>query len=300
VDALLHASALKLRDRRQHTSNQPPGRRGRVDTLAERHERDPARLPLVQQQHEMTQVATEPIELPAHDRNGGWWMKRFANTLRDCQMTNASRSSGRRVIAGCDSSRLLIRLLRLRSANQYETVWLGLASMFAGAFAAASAFVLRNGPTTSTVSRLGAVVRPGEMRNPIIRNRMPKIETAAWMDAEAARSHLLKLQAKGIGVRQAALLADVAPATIQAVRSGKAVRIRTTTANAILSVRPIPAASQRYNAYPSKRELLALRQEGYTLRQLAARIGCSRLRIKKRITARRKAQIHRLFSKMNE
>ena len=61
-DAFLNASALELGDGPENASHKPAGGRARVDALAERDERDAARLPVVKQEHEVTQVAAEAIE----------------------------------------------------------------------------------------------------------------------------------------------------------------------------------------------------------------------------------------------
>ena len=61
-DALLNARTLELRDRGKDAGDEPTGRRAGVDALAERHKCDPARLPIVEQHHEVTQVSTESIE----------------------------------------------------------------------------------------------------------------------------------------------------------------------------------------------------------------------------------------------
>ena len=67
VDALLNARALDLGDAPQTARDQPAGRRARVDPLAQRYERHAPRLPFVERQHQVSQVATEAIESPAHD-----------------------------------------------------------------------------------------------------------------------------------------------------------------------------------------------------------------------------------------
>ena len=67
VNAFLNARALELRDRGEDTRDEPAGRCARVDSLAERDERDATRLQFIEQQDEMPQVATKTIEAPAHD-----------------------------------------------------------------------------------------------------------------------------------------------------------------------------------------------------------------------------------------
>lgn len=49
MDALLHPSPFKLRNRRKDAHHKP----------------SPPRLPFVEQQHKMPEVAAEPIEFPA-------------------------------------------------------------------------------------------------------------------------------------------------------------------------------------------------------------------------------------------
>ena len=68
ANALLNPRAFKLRDRAKHSSHQTPRRCARVDSFSQGHERHVARLPLVEQQHEVPQVSPEPIESPADDR----------------------------------------------------------------------------------------------------------------------------------------------------------------------------------------------------------------------------------------
>src|SRR4051812_15961594 len=64
-DALLDAGALELGDGAEHACDEATCGRAGVNSLSERHECDAARLPLVEQQHEVPQVPAEPIESPA-------------------------------------------------------------------------------------------------------------------------------------------------------------------------------------------------------------------------------------------
>src|SRR5688500_1908629 len=68
VNPLLNPGPLELRDRAEHAGDEPTARRAGVDPFAERDEGDAARLPLVEQQDEVTQVASEAIKAPAEDR----------------------------------------------------------------------------------------------------------------------------------------------------------------------------------------------------------------------------------------
>src|SRR5262249_40851456 len=65
-DAFLDARALELCDGTEDASHEPAGRCGRVNALAHRDERAPARLPFVDQQDQAPQIAAKPIEPPAH------------------------------------------------------------------------------------------------------------------------------------------------------------------------------------------------------------------------------------------
>jgi len=67
VNAFLNAGTLELCDRGKNTGHESTRRRARVDPLAERDERDAARLPLVEQEDEMAHVPAETIQSPAHD-----------------------------------------------------------------------------------------------------------------------------------------------------------------------------------------------------------------------------------------
>jgi hypothetical protein len=67
VDPLLNAGALKLRDAREDARDEPARRCTRVDALTNRDERHAARLPVVEHEYEVSQIAAETIEAPAHD-----------------------------------------------------------------------------------------------------------------------------------------------------------------------------------------------------------------------------------------
>jgi hypothetical protein len=67
MDTLLHPAPLELRDRAEDAGHEAAGGRAGVDSVTESHESHAAGLPFVQQQHEVPQVAAEPIEAPAHD-----------------------------------------------------------------------------------------------------------------------------------------------------------------------------------------------------------------------------------------
>ena len=67
ANALLDARPLELRDRAEDAGDEPAGGRAGVDPLAQRDERDPAGVPVVEQHHQVAKVPAEPIETPAHD-----------------------------------------------------------------------------------------------------------------------------------------------------------------------------------------------------------------------------------------
>jgi hypothetical protein len=67
TNALLNPRTFELRYRSQDTRNESPGGRRGVDALAEGHERDASRLPFVEHQHEMPEVAPKAVEAPADD-----------------------------------------------------------------------------------------------------------------------------------------------------------------------------------------------------------------------------------------
>jgi len=65
--ALLDARPLEFRDRAEDASDEPAGGRTGINPFAHRHERDAARMPIVEQHDQVPKVSTETIETPAHD-----------------------------------------------------------------------------------------------------------------------------------------------------------------------------------------------------------------------------------------
>lgn len=110
-------------------------------------------------------------------------------------------------------------------------------------------------------------------------DRQARRSAQAWpiVEADAAREYLLTLQRRGIGAPQAAKLAGVSEHEIRAIRSGERRRIRRTTADRVLAVRPVLAFGQRVPSWPTRRLLQVLLREGYTRRELAQRLGLNRL-----------------------
>jgi hypothetical protein len=68
VYPFLNPRALELCDRAKDAGHEPTGCCAGIDAFAESYERDAARLPLVEEQHEVPEVPAEPIESPADDR----------------------------------------------------------------------------------------------------------------------------------------------------------------------------------------------------------------------------------------
>jgi hypothetical protein len=66
-NALLNPCSLELGDRAEDPSNEPAGGGAGVDPLPERDERDAARVPVVEQHHQVAEISPETIETPAHD-----------------------------------------------------------------------------------------------------------------------------------------------------------------------------------------------------------------------------------------
>jgi AraC-like DNA-binding protein len=97
--------------------------------------------------------------------------------------------------------------------------------------------------------------------------------TDPWQDPGASRRHLEALAARGIGLRRIARATGLTPSYVQRIRNGHVHRIRTSTATAILAVRePVTKDTPR----PATRTRALLRwfhAEGFTLVQLAARVG---------------------------
>src|SRR3954466_5962254 len=66
-DPFSYPLSLELGDRAEHMKNEPTGRAGRVDALAEGDEPDAERLQFGEQQNQIAKPAPEPIEAPADE-----------------------------------------------------------------------------------------------------------------------------------------------------------------------------------------------------------------------------------------
>ena len=73
--ARCHPATIAPESSRARTRQSTPARRRRasrracgVDPFAQRHERHAADLPLVEQQHQVAEVSSEPVQAPAHHR----------------------------------------------------------------------------------------------------------------------------------------------------------------------------------------------------------------------------------------
>lgn len=103
-----------------------------------------------------------------------------------------------------------------------------------------------------------------------------------FIDAGEAREHVAKLRAAGIGTRRIAELAGVGQATVNMLawpRRGHGHQIRPTTAAAILAV-PVAEESLHprslVDSIGTQRRIQALQTQGWSLTEIAARVGCSR------------------------
>jgi len=120
---------------------------------------------------------------------------------------------------------------------------------------------------------------------------------------ESARAYLQQLQAKGIGLRQAAKLAGLSVATIQRIRRGDPRVSRPATILAILAIRAVPALGQRISSYRTRQLMQALYREEFTQAALALRLGLrsQRLRVQHRsVTVRRACQIRALYRRLTD
>lgn len=123
------------------------------------------------------------------------------------------------------------------------------------------------------------------------------------MSISQAQAHLLELQKAGVGYRQAAKLAGVSAQTVQRIRSGQAVKVKTETIAAVLGVRAKLAPGAHINAYATRRLLKALRAEGFTEAQIARKVGLRRGRLEwegKSITVRNARKVEVLWSQITD
>lgn len=120
--------------------------------------------------------------------------------------------------------------------------------------------------------------------------------------AAAARAHLLKLSAAGVGRRAVMAACDVGDTTLQEIRSGAKTQIRHQTERRILSVDQDAAADHSViNGAKTRRQIAVLLREGFTKTELAARLG-SRAKTpalqiggRRRVIAKTAARVDRLY-----
>ena len=99
-------------------------------------------------------------------------------------------------------------------------------------------------------------------------------EWNGWVKPDAAKAKLDALEARQIGYRQAAKLAQISPMTAWKIRAGKSVYIRAHVERAILGIeKPSLAHGVKVNSYRTRHLLLCLTKEGYSRRDLAWRLG---------------------------
>ena len=117
------------------------------------------------------------------------------------------------------------------------------------------------------------------------------------VSAEAARAHLAKLSAAGVGYKSAAAAANVAKSVVFGIITGRRRNIRRETEERLLAVDATCVGDGALvDARPTWRILDGLIREGYTKRQLAAWLGVGQsIQFRRdRITARNAAKVERM------
>lgn len=124
------------------------------------------------------------------------------------------------------------------------------------------------------------------------------------VDAAPARAHLLALSRAGVGRRTVADVSGVAQTVICDVRAGTKLRIRARTARAVLAVTQACAADGAIvRATEAQRLLRQLKDEGFSKRELARRLGSQAkspaLQVgSRRIRLRTLAKVRRVYSEV--
>jgi hypothetical protein len=120
--------------------------------------------------------------------------------------------------------------------------------------------------------------------------------------ATVARRHLLKLARLGIGRRQVAAATDISQSILVAIRRGSRQQIRARTERKILAVTPaIRGDASLVPATRAWRLIEELRGEGFTLAELASRMGYKNRAIQIRkdwITARNEQRVIALHQRL--
>lgn len=119
------------------------------------------------------------------------------------------------------------------------------------------------------------------------------------VDASETRAYLLKLQGMGVGLRRVSHLTGLPVSGIRALRSGQRQHLRALSAKRILELKPSLAKGQRVNAYRTRHLLACLLNEGYTRKDLAARLGLKSPTVQlhnEQVTVRNALKIRGLFA----
>ena len=118
------------------------------------------------------------------------------------------------------------------------------------------------------------------------------------VSAEAARDHIAKLAAEGIGYREVVASSGVAKSIVLAIKNGSRSRIRANTERAILAVEPKPQGDNSLiPAAPTWRILNELIGRGFSRAQLGRWLGYKHPSIqfnKHRIIAKTAMRVERL------
>lgn len=120
----------------------------------------------------------------------------------------------------------------------------------------------------------------------------------ALVDARDARRHLRKLGKRGIGKRQASRLSGLSLWVIAAVRSGRLIAIRPSTASRILAIRPVMALGTCVSAETVERLVRRLKGEDFDPAALAGRLRLSEQWVRRhhrRVKGRTAARVQRLW-----
>lgn len=118
------------------------------------------------------------------------------------------------------------------------------------------------------------------------------------VSADAARAHIEWLSARNVGRDAVAAASDVAVTIICEIRQRKRRRIRARTEARILAVTTTCRLDRAIVAsYRTRKQLAALREEGYTVSELARRLGYRgrAVQVGDKITVRNADRIERLF-----
>lgn len=137
------------------------------------------------------------------------------------------------------------------------------------------------------------------------RARIRKTEGSdVWVDVAPVREHLLALSAKGIGYKTVSQYADVGHTCLAKVMNGKSRKMRRTRAERILAVTPdCVMAGTLVSSRSVRQKLKALKAEGFTMTELARRLGYKSPAIqfgkRKKVTAKTRTRLERFWNILN-